>query len=398
LTVGRGAGWELRVLYVVAYSSTFDRFVIPPMLLAIAETFETSLARATTAASVYFLLYGVMQLAWGTLADRIGRLAVIRLTLAGAGLGGVLSAVAPSLETLIVARALTGAMFAGVIPVSLVYVGDTVDAARRPRAFAGLIGVNGIAIATATCVGGLAAYFASWRAGFLVCTVFAAALLPLLRRIAEPGAERPRGALAALRRVLRRPWAVAVVSIGVVEGMAIHGFVTFWSPAIESAGWNRAIAGAAVSLFGVAALAGTRSIRWAAGRRDARLMLVGGSVLAAGYGVCALSPGLAGILIGCTLVGFGYSRLHSAMQMWASEVMPDARATVTALFATALFIGAAIPPAVAAPLADDGGFRLVFASAAVVAASIALVVPPARRRFDRSRVRGSYPGTLCAPE
>lgn len=375
---------DLRVLYAVAYASTFDRFVIPPMLAAISESFGVSLAGAALAASVYFFLYGAMQLLWGTMADRLGRLAVVRITLAGAAVGGGLAAAAPSLELLVAARALTGAMFAGVIPVSIVYLGDTVPADRRPRAFTSLIGINGFAIATATAAGGVLAGLVSWRAGFLVPVVLAAILLPLLRRMAEPAVHRPSGALAALRLIARRPWALTVVAIAFVEGAVIHGFVTFWAPALEFAGRDRAVAGVAVSVFGLAALAGTRSIPRRGGRRDVSLIAVGAAVLATGFAVCAASPRLAGILAGCVLVGFGYSWVHSAMQMWASEVVPAARAVVTALFATALFVGASVPPAAAASLADAGRFGTVFAVGAVLAAAVALVAPVARRRFDAS--------------
>jgi MFS family permease len=379
------ARWDLRVLYAVAFSSTFDRFVIPPMLVAIAESFDASLADAALAASIYFFLYGAMQLVWGTLSDRLGRLAVVRLTLAGAALGGGLAAAAPSLELLVAARALTGAMFAGVIPVSIVYVGDTVEVDQRPRAFTALIGVNGFAIATATCAGGLLAEFVSWRVGFLVPAALAALLLPLLGRIAEPASARPRGALRSLRLVARHRWGLTVVAIALIEGAVIHGFVTFWAPALEFAGHNRAVAGAAASAFGLAALAGTRSIRHRGDRHDARLIATGSVVLGSGFTVCALSPALAGVLVGCILVGFGYSWVHSAMQMWASEVVPEARAVVTALFATALFVGGSIPPAAVAPLADSGRFATIFAIAAFLACTVALVAPTARRRFDAGR-------------
>src|SRR5215208_7842760 len=96
------------------------------MLLTIAAGLGASLAEVATVASAYYLMYGAMQPVWGVLSDRLGRVRVIRLTLAGAAIASVASAVAPSLGALLVARAGAGALFAGVIPTALVYVGDTV--------------------------------------------------------------------------------------------------------------------------------------------------------------------------------------------------------------------------------------------------------------------------------
>jgi len=68
--------------------------------------------------------------------------------------------------------------------------------------------------------------------------------------------------------------------------------------------------------------------------------------------------------------------MHSTLQTWATEVMPEARATVISLFA-----GNGLATAAAAPLADDGRFGLLFATAAVVAVPLGLFAALARRRY-----------------
>jgi predicted MFS family arabinose efflux permease len=50
----------LQLLRAAAFVSTFDRFTIAPMLVTIAAALEVSLEQAAAAASVYFLLYGLM--------------------------------------------------------------------------------------------------------------------------------------------------------------------------------------------------------------------------------------------------------------------------------------------------------------------------------------------------
>ena len=96
------------------------------MLVTIAASLQASLSQVAATASLYYLFYGLMQPVWGMLSDRLGRVRVMRLTLFGVAVAGVVSALAPNLTVLIAARALAGGLFAAVIPASLVYIGDTV--------------------------------------------------------------------------------------------------------------------------------------------------------------------------------------------------------------------------------------------------------------------------------
>ena len=97
-----------RLLQLAAFFSSFDRFVIAPMLLTIAASLGASLTEVAATASLYYLLYGLMQPVWGMLSDRLGRVRVMRLTLFGAAVAGVLSSLATNLTVLIIARALAG--------------------------------------------------------------------------------------------------------------------------------------------------------------------------------------------------------------------------------------------------------------------------------------------------
>src|SRR5699024_4978643 len=116
---------------LAAFTSSVDRFGISPLLVVIAVDFGVPLSAAVITASVYFLTYGLSQPVWGMLSDRFGRLPVMRVALAGALLCGMVSAFAPTLWLLTVARALTGGFFGAVIPASITYVGDVTG--RRDR-------------------------------------------------------------------------------------------------------------------------------------------------------------------------------------------------------------------------------------------------------------------------
>ncbi len=382
----------LRLLQLAAFFSSFDRFVVAPMLVTIAAALGASLAESTATASLYYLLYGGMQPVWGMLSDRLGRVRVIRLTLFGAAVAGVLSAAAPNLTVLIAARALAGGLFAAVIPASLVYVGDTVGMDSRQKALADLMAASAVGTALATVLGGLAAYLDAWRLAFAAPAFASVALALLLTRLPEPKGftsedkERP---LVQVGRVLGQPWAMAVIGIALVEGAVILGCLTFLAPSLESIGFSPAVAGLVVGLYGLAVLGWTRAVKLVANRLGASaLILIGAGMLAFGYASSAVGQSLAGVSAAAIFVGGGFAFMHSTLQTWATEVVPEARATVISLFAAALFTGSGVAAIAAAPLAEAGSFRLLFALGALVAIPLGLFAGLARHRYGGHRRSG----------
>jgi predicted MFS family arabinose efflux permease len=378
-----------RLLQLAAFFSSFDRFAIAPMLLTIAASLGASLTEVAATASLYYLLYGLMQPVWGMLSDRLGRVRVMRLTLFGAAVAGVLSSLAPNLTVLIIARALAGGLFAAVIPASLVYIGDTVGMGTRQKALADLMAASAVGTALATVFGGLAAYLDGWRVAFAAPALAGVALAVLLARLPEPKAfsEQKRvGPLVQAGRVLVQPWALIVVGIALVEGAVILGFLTFFAPSLESAGFSPAVAGLAVGLYGLAVLGWTRAVKLVANRLGASaLILIGAGMLSLGYASGAVGQSLASVSVAAILVGGGFAFMHSTLQTWATEVVPEARATVISLFAAALFAGSGVATMAAAPLAEAGSFDLLFALAALVAVPLGLFAGLARHRYSGNR-------------
>ena len=376
---------RLRLLRAAAFLSTFDRFAIGPMLVTIAMALRVSLQDIAAAASLYYLLYGLMQPIWGILSDRLGRVRVMRLTLIAALVPGLLSAFAPNLAVLVVARAFTGGLFAAVIPASLVYIGDTVPISIRQKALADQLATSAVATALAIVLAGVAAYLGLWRLAFAVPVLASFSLGLFLARLPEPEKEGDdAGPLARVGRVFRQPWAVLVMLLALVEGGVILGFLTYLSPALEAGGYNAAASGLAVGLYGLATLGWTWVLKRVADRLGkGALISLGGALLALGYATGALSQNLLSISLAACFVGGGFAFMHSTLQTWATEVAPEARATVISFFAAALFVGSGFATTAAAPLAEEGSFGTLFALAALVALPLGLLGGLARRLYAR---------------
>ncbi|OSY41839.1 MULTISPECIES: MFS transporter [Pseudonocardia] len=394
---------RLRLLQLAALTSTCDRFAIAPLLVPIAMSFGVPLAATAGAAGGYFLAYGLMQVVWGVLSDRIGRVRVMRIALIGAVLGGLASVLAPTLPVLIGARTLTGACTAALIPATLVYVGDSWPAAVRQRPLSDLLAATAVGTALATAGAGLLADLAGWRAVFATTAAAAGILLVALRALPEPvpaepaaGATAPDGPrrwwsiLRPVGTVLGTGWARVVLALAFVEGAVVLGVLTYLAPALQAGGSTAALAGIAAGGYGVGALVFSRVVRRLVGRVPAPgLAGIGGVFLAAAWigPIVVVHPvtiALAGLLLGGS-----WAFLHSTLQTWATDVVPQARATAVALFATALFLGSSAGTALGAPLADTGRFPALFLAALVVSVPLGIGAALARARYARRRPPGT---------
>jgi len=386
-SVVAGERGKLRLLQASTFTSNVDRFAITPLLVPIGLELQASLAAVATVASGYFLAYGLMQPVWGIVSDRVGRVRVMRITLVGAAVAGACSVVAPNLLVLGITRVVAGACFAGIIPTTLVYVGDVWPAATRQRPISDILTASATGIALATVGSGLVADLVGWRVVPGLTAAVAAGLAVALRRLPEP--DRPPvvgNPLLSLRTVLRSRWGRLVLVIVLVEGAVVLGVLTYLAPAVQWLGRSAAMAGLVAAAFGAGALACSRLVRVLVPRVPrAGMAAIGGLCLVAGWAVPAVSVSVATVAVAGLAVGASWAFLHTTLQTWATEMVPAERASAVALFATSLFLGSALGAAAAAPGAEAGRYGTVFACAAVVAVPVAVAACWGRRRWDATR-------------
>jgi predicted MFS family arabinose efflux permease len=365
-------------------TSTLDRFGTPPLLLAIAATYGVGLADAVAAISWYALLFGLLQPAWGTLADSLGRIRTMRVALLGAGLAGIASAVAPSLGVLVVFRALTGALFGAINPNAMVYIADATPSPRRQSAVAELIAAASIGTALGPVLAATTSEVWTWRVMFAFPGIVAVGLAVMLGRLPEAPAVATAGRpWLRFARALRE-WRVLIVAgLGLGEGAAIYGALPYLSTAAQlDANGGAPRTGLVLAPYGLATLVAASLVKALGARFQLSVLLfIGGGLAALGYGAASVRPGLEGVLIASLLAGAGFAFLHSSLMTWASDVAQDLRSAAVSVFVANVFVGSAIATAAFANLAEMGTFRAVFAAAAVIAMSTACVGLLLHRRF-----------------
>ena len=378
---------RLRLLQASTFTSNVDRFAIAPLLVPIGLDLRASLAAVAAVASGYYLAYGLAQPVWGIVSDRVGRVRVMRISLIGAAVAGACSVVAPNLAVLGITRVVTGACFAGVIPTALVYVGDVWPAATRQRPVSEVLTASATGIAIATVGAGVVADLVGWRLVPGLSAAAAVALAVALRSLPEPDRTQEAGnPLLSVRAVFASGWGRLVLAIVLAEGVVVLGALTYIAPAVQALGRSAAIAGLVAASFGVGAVACSRLVRVLVARVSSPgIAAIGGLCLVVAWAVPAVSVSVATLTVAGFGVGASWAFLHTTLQTWATEMVPVARATAVALFATSLFLGSAVGTAVAAPAAEAGAYGAVFGWAALGAVPVALVAWWGRRRWVRTR-------------
>lgn len=379
----------LRLLHAAVFLSSFDRLLIAPLLLPVAAGLGVPVAQVAGVATAYYVGYGLMQVVWGVVSDRLGRVRTMRLALAVAAVAGVATAVAPGVVVLLLARLVAGGAYAAAVPGGLIYIGDTVPAVRRHGPLTDLMTATAVGMAAGTLVGAYLADLLSWRVAFALPAVASAVVAVVLRGLPEPSREhRPvaersvRGVVVPVVRVLRSRWPLTVLAFAFVEGMVLLGVLTYLPAMLQAGGLGTTASGAVTAAYGVGIVALARLVKRLSRRlADARLVAVGGTMGTAGYVTLVLDRGPVGVLVASVLLAGAWAFMHSTMQKWATEVAPHARATVVSLFASALFLGNATWTAFGAPFVAREDFLPYVLVGLGVAGTLTLVATVARHRY-----------------
>lgn len=141
---------------------------------SIAATFGLTVPQALQTGTVFFLGMLIGALAFGKLADRLGRRRVLIVTVACDAVFGTLSVFAPDFTVLLLLRFLTGAAVGGTLPVDYAMMAEFLPARNRGRWLVMLEGfwaVGTLIVAIAAWIASLAGVADAWRYIFAVTAI-----------------------------------------------------------------------------------------------------------------------------------------------------------------------------------------------------------------------------------
>lgn len=381
----RGSGEEMQKAQIVsaedwstniwlvgfcAFASMASMRICDAMLPALAQEFGTTPGHAAQAISAFALAYGLMQLFYGPLGDRYGKVKVIGLATLACTVGNALAAASTSLEWLVVSRALSGAAAAGIVPLTMAWIGDSVSYEDRQGVLAQLLGATVFGMICGQWAGGLLAEAFGWRSAFAMLVVIFLATGGLLASRGNGEARLKQscrvGLLYGIRSVLGSRWPKIVLSVTAIEGgLAFSALAFIPSDLHLRFGLSMPIAGGVVALYGVGGLVYSRTARqmlrlWG----EPGLARIGAIGAAVAFATMAIAPSWYFIPPACLLAGFGFYALHNTLQTNATQMAPWARGTAVSLFACSLFLGQSVGIVGAAWVVDRFAAPTVFAVSA----------------------------------
>jgi len=337
---------------------TVDVRILAPVLPSIAASLGATPGSAGLAMTSYSVAYGTGQLVYGPLSDRFGRIAVVRSAAIGFSVCSLLAAASLTTWQFVSARLLAGAFAGAVVPLTLVYIGDTFEYTERQVAIGRFSVVTSAGLAFSASVGGMVAYFVSWRAmlaGYGLLALVPAALMFSLGvgRPPRSAADEPAGRFADF---LSDPWALLVYLLIFGEGFLCWGAVYYLGNfARRRHGLDQLQIGLLIALFGIGTMVGGSLM--APLRRSLSENAVGGTggaLMAAAF--LALIPHWPWPAFAASMLvlGLGYVGLHSTLQVRGTEISVTARGKAFSLFAFSLFAGVAAGTALLGRLVDAG--------------------------------------------
>ncbi|MGC3894552.1 MFS transporter [Pseudomonas urmiensis] len=351
------------------------------MVLPVLATYGMDLAGATPALiglaiGAYGLTQALLQIPFGVISDRIGRLPVIYLGLVIFALGSVLAAQADSIWGVIAGRVLQGA---GAISAAVMaLLSDLTREQHRTKAMA-MIGMSiGLSFAVAMVVGPLLTR-AFGLSGLFLATAGLAVIGIALVAFVVPSAHsalqhRESGvARQALGPTLRHPDLLRLdVGIFVLHAILMASFVALPLAFVERGGlpkeehWWVYLTALLVSFFAMVPF-----IIYGEKKRKMKRVLLGAVsvLLVIEVFFWQWADSLRGLVIGTVIFFTAFNLLEASLPSLVSKVSPaGGKGTAMGVYSTSQFLGAALGGILGGWLFQHGGLGMVFLGCAVLCA------------------------------
>ena len=362
---------SLRSLAILYGGSSAMLRVCDPMLPALGLEFGVTTGRAAFTVSAFAVAYGLLQLFFGPVGDRFGKRRVIGYCGIGCVVGNVLALFAWSLDALIVARIVAGITAAGMGPLMLAWIGDTVPYEQRQTVLAKFMVSSLTGLIAGQWLSGVVTDLFGWRTVFAVLAVLfcigglVVACDPDVQR--DKGSQARGGYLDGLAQVLAIPWARWILLLTVCEGGFTFAAMAFMpSFLVRDYGLRLSVAAGLAAVYGVGGIGYAFLARQLVPRLgEAGIARWAGLAMTISWLAVAAVHHWAVIIPAMLVAGLGFYSLHGVLQTNATQMAPQARGTALGLFASAMFAGIALGVWSASHVVDAGGYRPLFVVCAV---------------------------------
>jgi len=375
-------------LSLATFSSMALQRVCDPMLIALTKEFNVGLGEAAAVVGWFAIVYGMVQLIYGPLSDRYGKYRVVALATLACTVGCVGSALALSLPQLVYSRMFSAAFAAALVPVSMAWVGDAVAYESRQEFLARLGLGSTMGIFGGQIMGGVFVDTIGWRWAFaLMAMLFFSAgclLWSQRKKVAllfashhEAPNSRHQPFYQKLIQVLSIARARTILLMVLIEGACAFGLIAL-SPShlANKHQIGLGLAGGCTALFGLGGVFYMSNAKRFIRRLGETGMIRTGTIMfLLNFCVIAWSPVWWLALPASALAGLCFFMFHNTMQLLATQMHPQQRATCMSLFAGFLFTGQSIGVMIVANLAAVYGTTWVLFAGAIILGGCGQIFP-----------------------
>ena len=372
------------LLATACFASSATTRICDALLPQLASEFSVTPGRAAMVVTAYSLTYGLMQPPVGALGDRLGKYRMILVCCVLSLATTAACAVSQSLDGLAIARLAAGATAAGIVPLSIAWIGDAVDYSERQTTIARLMMGQVSGLIAGQAFGGWFGDMFGWRSTFLVIfVIYVVATLGLSRELLrnpltrDAVAEGPQASFfETFAGALRRKEVQVLLAVTFLEGFMCFGAIAYVTTMLHLRfGLTFGKAGLVLAAFGLGGLIYALFARRIVPRfGEPGVARIAGALFLIAFAALALAPNALATGPACLIAGAAYYLLHSVLQVNASQMTPEARGAGMSMFATSFFLGQGAGVAAAAPIVDRYGATPVFAFAALALPALALFV------------------------
>jgi len=342
----------LNIIALATFAASLSARALDPVLPHIADDFGVTIATAAGFAAVFAFTFAIIQPVLGATADLFGKARLMIVCLVLLGLANVLGSMATSFPLLFATRILAGIGSGGVFPIALGLTSDLVGPEKRQIAIGRTLMGSMSGNLLGASFSGLIGDFLGWRGvlAILGALVVVAAIAVAAGFRGKDLQHPPRTNLAALkhgyRTIFTNPNARICYSAVFIEGCCVLGLFPFIAAFLFELGeTSLSIAGAVIAGFAVGGLFYTLTVSRLLPRIGVKgLMLSGATLVALQLVAVAAGPQWKVQALSLLFMGWGFYMIHGCLQVFASELSVEARATALSLHSFFFFMGQTLGP------------------------------------------------------
>jgi predicted MFS family arabinose efflux permease len=338
----------LNIIALATFAASLSARALDPVLPHVAGDFGVSIATAAGFASVFAFTFAIIQPVLGAAADLFGKARLVILCLVLLGLANILGALSSSFSLLFATRILAGIGAGGVFPIALGLTSDLVGPDKRQVAIGRTLAGSMTGNLLGASLSGLIGDFLGWRGvlavlGSLAIAASAAVAIGFRGRgLTRAPAKVDLSVLRhGYRTIFSNPNAKVCYTAVFIEGCCVLGLFPYVASFLFEQGvTSLSVGGLVIAGFAVGGLFYTLSVsRFLPWLGVNGLMVSGAVLMGLQLAIVAFGPSWQLQAVNFILMGWGFYMIHGSLQVFASELSVEARATALSLHSFFFFMG-----------------------------------------------------------